>query len=1046
MTIALHLVVLPDTYTRLALWGEFSRDCPPPGFHSHSQLHEHAIHHTYLRETLDDIGVTHVDSLSLHSLILWLPSHRGYPLPGYRPEDSWASAVQDSTFAPYDVPVIELDPLALLTFLEHYHQEFAAYFTTNIPDIVYWNTAYTFAHSLTTRQQFVPGLRKTDSAHFEACWEPYPSPEVTDFIQHYSVHMPASSRAAQKREKTLDHPPTAHPPTILRNILVTLVDALVRRTALPARQQAVTRFRSPLIWSYAQRQYIAPTATECWRDALQADHKAVIEASPRQLQALFTKVTAWHQKLEKEAAQRLGQHRHRYHWCFRLCDMVADAHGQLSLSNTEDGPVHWMLLIELHDTNNPDLRIPFDQVWTRSAPELQDLPAAEQTELIAQLGKVLPLVPALEPVLQHNVSLAMMELSTEEAYHFLTRAALDLQSAGQSVELPAWWKNEKRRPRLQATIQDPISTGLLGMDTLLTFEWNIALGDDSVTAAELAQLAHSKQSLVRFRGRWMQVDHEAIQLALRRLEQRPSGTIAVRDALSMTLTPPPNGTEAADPGQWLQSFLTQLRSKASFGEIAPPRDLQITLRPYQTRGYAWLSFLTQFGFGALLADEMGLGKTLMTLALIGKHWEELEHRPSLVVAPVTAIDQWREEAERSLPTLPVVIYHGTNRDETRSRLEQAGIVLTSYAILQRDSAILREISWRAVIADEAQQIKNANTNHARAIRLLPSAYRIALTGTPIENSALDLWSIFDWLNHEYLGSQSAFVRTFITAHEKVDQQQAAEHLRQLIAPFLLRRMKTDPAIAPDLPPMIEQTTRCLLTREQAALYAAAVDNLAQQLTTATSMQRRGLILAALTHFKQICASPALFLKDNSTLAGRSGKIERLEELLDEMMADNERGLIFTQFATFARLLQAHLAARFHVPVFCLDGQTPERERAELRTAFQAGEAPIFILSLKAGGSAITLTAASQVFHVDRWWNPASEDQASGRAHRIGQTQTVTVHRMVCQGTIEERIDQLQAGKRVLAAGIIPTGEQQLTELDTETLLDLVRLRPVEGVD
>ena len=673
-----------------------------------------------------------------------------------------------------------------------------------------------------------------------------------------------------------------------------------------------------------------------------------------------------------------------------------------------------------------------------------DLKGVTHTDVLTALGSTLTLIPPLARSLA-STQPGIVELTTREAYDFLTQTTLSLQQAGHLVQLPTWWQTDShhRTPRLHAKIRSPIpSSGLLGMETLLDFAWELALGTDPITREELEELARCKEPLLRHRGQWITVNQDALAAALSRLRQRPSATIPVREALTLTLAPTANAEESVDPGDWLADFLSRLRTKASYGDIPAPRGLQIPLRPYQARAFAWLHFLTQFGFSACFADAMGLGKTLATLALIGKHWEERGAQPTLVVAPVSVIDHWRQEAARSFPDLPVVIYHGARRTETQDQFATAAIVLTSYGVIQRDET-LRTVHWRAIIADEAQAIKNAGTRQARAIRHLTADYRIAITGTPVENSIEDLWSLFDFLNPGYLGSHAAFTRTYgipITQHH---DETATRTLRQLVGPFLLRRLKSDPDVAPDLPAKIEQTAHCLLTREQASLYTAAVTMLQRDLLVSTGMHRRGLILRSLTHLKQICNAPSLFLKDNSALSGRSGKLMRLEELLEEMLANGERGLIFTQFAEMGHQLQRYLSDRFGVAVFYLHGQTAKQERDRLIASFQQGDAPIFVLSLKAGGSGITLTAATLVIHYDRWWNPSVEDQASDRAHRIGQHRVVTVHRLVCQGTIEERIDELQTGKRTLADGIIIAGEDHLTELDTDTLLNLIRLQVEE---
>nr|MBA3825154.1 DEAD/DEAH box helicase [Ktedonobacterales bacterium] len=438
------------------------------------------------------------------------------------------------------------------------------------------------------------------------------------------------------------------------------------------------------------------------------------------------------------------------------------------------------------------------------------------------------------------------------------------------------------------------------------------------------------------------------------------------------------------------------------------------------------------------------------LALIQRDWDAEGHQPVLIVCPTSVVGNWLRETERFTPTLPILAHHGLSRRRDATFAEAAqrqAIVVTSYPLLHRDAALLRTVNWRGIILDEAQNIKNAETKAAQAASALPGNYRIALTGTPVENSVADLWALMDFLNPNLLGSAKDFKQQFYLPIQTRRDPEATARLKRLTGPFILRRLKTDPAIISDLPEKNEMTVFCTLTKEQASLYQAVLREMEARIDTVDGMMRRGLIFATLTRLKQICNHPAHFLGDGSTLRDRSGKLERLEAMAEEALAEGDHMLVFTQFAEMGLLLQRYLAERFGFEVPFLNGQTPLTERNRMVERFQAaGGPPIFLLSLKAGGTGLNLTRANHVFHYDRWWNPAVENQATDRAFRIGQTRTVQVHKFTCAGTLEERIAHLIEGKSELAAQVVGTGEGWLTELSTGQLRDLFALRPeaVEG--
>jgi SNF2 family DNA or RNA helicase len=519
--------------------------------------------------------------------------------------------------------------------------------------------------------------------------------------------------------------------------------------------------------------------------------------------------------------------------------------------------------------------------------------------------------------------------------------------------------------------------------------------------------------------------------------------------MTLALGVTPEGTTLPARGAvatgWVGAFLNQLTA-SSFTELPPPAGLDATLRPYQIRGYSWLAFLRRWGLGACLADDMGLGKTLQTLALLVRDREEGVTRPVLLVCPMSVVGNWSREAARFAPQLPLMIHHGPTRAKTKAALKKAAakvaVVLTSYGLLTRDRELFEPLSWSGVILDEAQTIKNPNTKTAQAARAITSDYRVALTGTPVENHVGDLWALGQFLNPGLLGTAAAFRRDFFTPIQRHGDQAAAERLKKLTGPFLLRRLKTDPTVIRDLPAKIETTEFCTLTREQATLYAAVVNELGEAISGAEGIQRKGLVLAALSKLKQVCNHPAQFLGDRSAIPNRSGKLTRLTQMLEELLDAGDKALVFTQFTEMGDIIRRHLQETFGREVLFLHGGTSRKQRDEMVERFQsAAGPPVFLLSLKAGGTGLNLTAATHVFHFDRWWNPAVEAQATDRAFRIGQRRTVQVHPFVCSGTLEEKIDEMLARKREIAAAVVGTGEAWLTELGDEQLREVLTLRP-----
>ena len=664
-----------------------------------------------------------------------------------------------------------------------------------------------------------------------------------------------------------------------------------------------------------------------------------------------------------------------------------------------------------------------------------------------------------------------------EAYRFLKDAPA-CEAAGVVVRLPDWWKGGRPpRPRVSVRVGENRSAGL-GAGTLLDFSVDRTLDGEPLTEAEWESLLNAADGLALVRGKWVEVDADKLREAL--AHWKKVQTLSRRDGVTffegmrMIAGFQPGAASAEEgaaqgverewsgiqAGEWLEGVLEELREPSRLGAGAEIPGLQAQLRPYQAVGVNWLWFLARLGLGGCLADDMGLGKTVQMLAMLLKRKTdpgainagqkrspsdeaEAQVQSNLLVVPASLLANWRAEIERFTPALTYIIVHPSEPEEPQALLkspagQRADLVITTYGMLARMED-LRQRSWNVVILDEAQAIKNSGTRQARAVKELKAKARFALTGTPVENRAGDLWSIFDFLNPGLLGSASAFSK-FIRGRGESGQPDYGP-LRALTRPYILRRLKTDKRVIADLPEKTEVRAWCSLTKAQAALYQNAVSELAESLENADGIQRKGLVLAAIMRFKQICNHPSQWLGDGGYAPEGSGKFARLRELAEEIAERQEKALVFTQFREITDPLLAFLGDVFHRPGLVLHGGTAVAQRRKLVEAFQRDDGPpFFLLTVKAGGSGLNLTQAAHVIHFDRWWNPAVENQATDRAFRIGQKQNVLVHKFVCRGTIEERIDAMLEDKKALSAELLEGGsERLLTEMSNPELLRFVAL-------
>lgn len=836
--------------------------------------------------------------------------------------------------------------------------------------------------------------------------------------------MPPSFRAAA---------PETPQAELTLGLLDGVVDALVRRR-LPANLLAPRRGRRPSTLP----------AAETWFESLTGDD-ARVDIAPAAAEELIRELDPW----VREGAESPGPAQ----LVLRLRDPEPEGG---TLTESDAAEVRWHLDFLLRSRSDQSLVIDAFRVWDDDGSLARWLDKPREV-LLAELARAQRVYPDLEAGLR-RAEPTELELSTSAAFDFLNTAATGLAEAGVEVQLPSWWgTTPKVGLKLHATPTDgDPQEAKIGRDGLASFDWALAVGDHGLSDDEIAALIFAKAPLVQMRGQWIVVDQERIRRGLDFLKNHEEGQMPISEVMTLALGDPeeletPLEITSVEADGWLGDLLDGTAAQ-TIETVDPPEDFRATLRPYQARGLSWLDFLGRLGIGAVLADDMGLGKTVQLLALeatararayAAADPDTMTSAPTLLLCPMSLIGNWEAEAARFAPSLRILVYYGPARprgDELDAALAEADLVITTYATASRDIAELERIGWERVVLDEAQVIKNRLSQTTKAIRRLNGRQKIALTGTPVENRLSELWSIMDFVNPGMLGTPEKFRERFARPIEVRADEEQAHRLRRITRPYILRRTKTDPRIIDDLPEKIEIKQHYRLTVEQASLYQSVVAEMMGRIEESSGIERRGLVLAAMTKLKQVCNHPAHLLHDGSAIGQRSGKLERFEEIMSETLAEGDRVLCFTQFTDFGEMLVPHLASKFDTDVAYLAGSTSKQRRTQIVKDFQEPDGPrIFVLSLKAGGTGLNLTAANQVVHLDRWWNPAVENQATDRAFRIGQKRRVQVRKFIGIGTLEERIDAILEEKKELADMVVGEGESWLTEMSTDSLRDLLTL-------
>ncbi|MDJ0598105.1 MAG: DEAD/DEAH box helicase [Crocosphaera sp.] len=895
-------------------------------------------------------------------------------------------------------------------------------------DLKFWTHIYRWSLDLLTRSKYLPGIEQEGNDSYGQWYPLLDSLVDQQRFSKFLQTMPNSCLAYHNLlEGELSY--SLLKQTIILDFFSSIIDKQIRQFfdgSLPPN-------------SFIQK----------WLSSLtQDDFK--FEVSEFEIKGLKNALSNWTSSLDEyiinsNNQQQLGINQFRV--CFKL---------ETPKTNNKSEQSNWHLTYCLQALDDPDFLIYANVIWNHPVTKLvwnhRTINYPQET-LLKGLGLASRLYHPIEESLQET-SPSFCELDPIQVYEFIRSIDNILKDNGLGVILPSSLEKGVKEKRLGISLTAEVKSKKgqrLSLKSLLNYKLNLAIGDKTISKKEFGKLLAQKSPIVELEGEWIALQPSDVKAAQEILNQSYDPLqLSVEDALrfstgdSSTIAKLPI-TNFEATGE-LANLINTINNNESIPIIENPTGFKGQLRPYQQRGVGWLTFLEKWGLGACLADDMGLGKTPQLIGfLLHLKSEEMLEQPTLVVCPTSVLNNWEREVRKFAPSLSTLIHHGDKRSKGKAfvkEVNQKHIIITSYSLIYRDIKSFEQVEWQGIVLDEAQNIKNPQAKQSQAVRQLSTQFRIALTGTPVENRLTELWSILDFLNPGFLGTQQFFRRRFATPIEKYGDKQSLQIMRSLVRPFILRRLKTDKTIIQDLPEKQEMTVFCGLSSQQAQLYQELVDNSLIDIEEKTGIERKGLILSLLLKLKQICNHPGHFLKQKSLkTAEKSGKLLRLEEMLEELIEEGDHALIFTQFSEWGKLLQPYLQKKLNQEVLFLYGATRRVQRQEMIDRFQQDpNGPrIFILSLKAGGTGLNLTRANHVFHIDRWWNPAVENQATDRAFRLGQKRNVQVHKFVCTGTLEEKINEMLESKQKLAQQTVDAGEQWLTELDTDQLRNLLLL-------
>ncbi|MCH2176058.1 MAG: DEAD/DEAH box helicase [Lentisphaeria bacterium] len=956
----------------------------------------------FLPEELDMFDDEHV---------LMLPSSNSVPYAS----DTLLSV--DTEIVPWTVPTAETLAECFMECI--YYQDIDQWKNDEIQwgsSLIYWYNLARFARNLYEQRFYVPATVDLEGKSYPS-WRAVFTEEVEEDWERVVSVMPPICRSLMNQEGDIRQ---QSPNDLALSFVDQCLDYLVRRRLKrqAAKQPPLKKTNAPL-----HRQ---------WINALKVGGLQQLTSNKSSITQFCADVLAWSNYMRPKS----------YDIPWRLSF-------ELIPPEVEIGP--WNLRFVLCSIKNSTQKVLVEQLWLENAVK-NYIPAAREI-VLSGLGKAVEAFPKLKDAMS-TPEPYNCHLSREEAAEFMVEASPVLRRMGFFVYLPDWWEDNTSSLGIKLTVSPGTNSGqdresFLGVNHLVDYSWSIAIGDEVLGEDEFKDLSEMKQRLIFRQGKWIRMDVEALNNTLNKLsKQGVKGNGKLSQVLKL-------GTDLEQDGglpildfeidHGFHFFDHQFEEGKTFKILTPPDIFNGTLPPYQQHGFSWMLFIKNLGLGACLADDMGLGKTVQMIATLAYEKTHIEdYGQTLIICPMSVVGNWVKEIERFCPAMRVLVHHGSdrrNKDEFISTVKDYDVVLSTYNLIVRDNLIFKGHEWENIILDEAQNIKNAGTKQSTVIRSLKSNSRFCLTGTPIENRLTELWSLMDFLNPGYLGPINTFRTTFSQPIERDQDQSRARTLQKIIRPFILRRLKSDKEIIRDLPEKNEMKVYCNLTTEQASLYQAVVDEMLSKIRNSTGIERKGLVLSTLTKLKQITNHPVHFLRDGSPFTSvRSGKLQRLEEMLDVVIDSGERALIFSQFTETGVQMRSKLQEAFDIEVLYMHGGTSKLQRDEMIHRFQHPQGPpVFLLSLKAGGVGLNLTEANHVFHFDRWWNPAIEDQATDRTYRIGQKRNVQVHKFICVGTVEEKIDQMIEEKKRLADNIVTAGENMLTELSTDELQEVFAL-------